>query len=412
MAYILDDSQPVRCTLISDQPLFFMDFEDDAEIGADEAEYFDFAALERGLAALEEKIDRLERYSGHSGGEESLEERFALFRDNADALSAPPAIPSETMAELEADLRKSRLAAAFLDFAAVYGTRLVADPQVESALYHRASGQIHVNPHICREDRILLAARELRRAWQHRGGVLLNPLTFQPEQAVLVNRAQIADLGVIMVRIAWELQLAGDKKPWERLETSSMADLCHAFARESYLDFRTLNNGVAQSAVFETWFLSERCRREDRNLIQLMLADYQGYVFEGSGASRQITADLMTALGAMPFGKNYLAPHVAAIMNDAVFTEVRDRSNANFLWFIKFERSFRETEQELQTGCDVTGRDNPCGHINNKNKRFGDNEKATHIIPLSQGGKASPSPEAARAGGGNIVQFRRRTGDA
>jgi len=56
----------------------------------------------------------------------------------------------------------------------------------------------------------------------------------------------------------------------------------------------------------------------------------------------------------MPFGKNYLAEHAVTIMDDAIFTEVRDRSNANFLWFIKFERSFRETEQELQTSVDPT----------------------------------------------------------
>ena len=36
-------------------------------------------------------------------------------------------------------------------------------------------------------------------------------------------------------------------------------------------------------------------------------------------------------------------------MDDPIFADGRDRSNANFLWFVKFERSFRETEQELQS---------------------------------------------------------------
>ena len=40
-------------------------------------------------------------------------------------------------------------------------------------------------------------------------------------------------------------------------------------------------------------------------------------------------------------------------MDDAIFNEVRDRSNANFLWFVKFERSFRETEQHLQHSSDL-----------------------------------------------------------
>jgi hypothetical protein len=33
-----------------------------------------------------------------------------------------------------------------------------------------------------------------------------------------------------------------------------------------------------------------------------------------------------------------------------VFSEVRDRSNANFLWFVKFESAFSQAEQELQSG--------------------------------------------------------------
>ena len=252
----------------------------------------------------------------------------------------------------------------------------------------------------------MLAIRELRRVWQHRNGALLNPLIFHPDQAILVNRAQIADLAVIMVRVAWELQLAGEKAPWERLANSSMADLAHAFSRESCLDFRNLNNGNAQSAVFESWFLSERCCKEDKNLVQLMLADYQGYVFDTQQSSQNVTAELVIALGSMPFGKNYLAPHINTILNEAIFTETRDRSNANFLWFIKFERSFRETERELQTGCDISGHDNDHDFINNKNKRFGDHEKTSEIIVLSRDGKEAASSRTGKAAaGGKIIPF-------
>jgi hypothetical protein len=198
-----------------------------------------------------------------------------------------------------------------------------------------------------------------------------------------------------MVRIAWELQLAGEKEPWERIENSSMGDLARAFARESYLDFRTLNNGAASAAVFETWFLSDRCRGEDRKLIQQMLSDYRGYVFDGAQPSQTVTAELIGALGSMPFGKNYLAPYVQTIIGDAVFTEVRDRANANFLWFIKFERSFRETEQELQT--DAPAKDA---------KRKG-HKKSAEIVKLSG---AAPAALSSSAGNGDaqIISFRAR----
>ena len=133
------------------------------------------------------------------------------------------------------------------------------------------------------------------------------------------------------------------------LLNSSFADLGRAFAREAYLDFRTLNNGQAMAAVFEGWFLSERCRAQDKLLINQMLNDHQGYVFDMKEVDSALTPALISALGAMPFGKNYLAEHAMTIIDDAIFTDVRDRSNANFLWFVKFERTFRETEQELQT---------------------------------------------------------------
>lgn len=417
IAYIIDNRQPVRCSIISDQPLFFMDFGGEADFAEDEGEIFDFTDIEQGVAALQERITGLGRF-GEELREDTAEERFAMFLEDAAAITRPFAEQGRRPAAIkfiENTLRQSRLAAALLDFAAGYGTGLRYDPQVAGALYDRKGGQIHVNPHICREDQILMTARELRRVWQHRNGALLNPLTFHPDQAVLVNRAQIADLNVVMVRIAWELQLAGEKEVWERVETSSMADLARAFARESYLDFRTLNNGVAQSAVFESWFLSERCRNEDKKLIQLMLADYQGYVFDTEQSSQHITAELIIALGSMPFGKNYLAPYVNTIMTDAIFTEVRDRSNANFLWFIKFERSFRETEQELQTGRDISGRVDLHGHPdNNKNIRFGDHEKEAKVIALPRAGQKSAASSEAGNGedSANIIQFRQRSGEA
>jgi hypothetical protein len=261
-----------------------------------------------------------------------------------------------------------------------YGTKIIFTRQVREAQYDRTSAEIQINPDLSEKNRILLCARELRRVWQHRQGVLVNPVTFHPDHAVLINRVQIADVTVSMIRIAWELYLAGETGAWERLEHSSMSDLARAFARESHVDFRRLNNGMAMSAVFEAWFLSERCQHEDRRLIQQMLADYQGCVFSSEQASKKISSELIAALGAVPYGKNYLAPYVATITGDALFTEVRDRSNANFLWFIKFERSFRETEHNLQQAENV--REEKSGSSKNK-KQLGNNEETAKIITLS-----------------------------
>lgn len=273
-----------------------------------------------------------------------------------------------TQAALKKDitdiLSDSRAGKAYLDFAAEYNVTVTLSPQVEFASYDRKSGEILINPNQDIETLVLLTARELRRHWQHRNGALINPLVFQPDNAILINRLQQADLTTSIIRVAWELQLTGHKDIWSRIENSPMADLARAFAHEAYLDFRTINNGVASAAVLEAWFLSERCKTEDKMLIQQMLSDTQGYVFESTEPMKSVTADLIAALGTMPFGKNYLAMHAMTIMEDTIFTDVRDRSNANFLWFIKFERSFRETEHELQTGESSNGQ---TGHTNKTN---------------------------------------------
>lgn len=349
IAYTLNNYQPVLCTLLNDQPYFYMDeeepFEDDAIF--DQEHYGELGAE---VAALHKKIEAYDRLSLEFT--QPADKRFQNFLADASLICA--ASSSDTNAQAKADeikaaLLDSRLAASLLSFAQTHGVDIGCSAQVLNAFYDREAGKIFINPDLELPDQLLLAARELRRHWQHRQGVLLHPLTFHPDQAILINRAQLADLAAAMIRTGWELQLAGNKDVWQRIENSSLADLGRSFAREAYVDFRTIASGAATAAVFETWFLSERCRHQDKQLIQAMLADYQGYMFGSEQVSRTISIDLISALGEMPFGKNYLAAYAQMIMSDPVFTEVRDRSNANFLWFIKFERSFRETEQQLQS---------------------------------------------------------------
>lgn len=357
MAYTLNNRQPVICTLVADQPYFYME-EQDAEAEDDILGLEDYAAFENDMAALKKKMDAYERLS--KSFERDPARRLEEFSAAAITLCEEK-IQTDSILQpadkIIAAIGQSRMAKALLDFATTNSVYVVESDLVPSARYDRESGKILVHPDLDQTSAILLTVRELRRHWQHRKGVLINPLTFHPDQAVLINRALHADLTASMIRTAWELQLAGDRSAWELVENSSMADLGRAFAREAFVDFRSLASGKASSAVFESWFLSERCRHQDKKLIQAMLADHQGYVFTCEEASRSVSIELIVALGEQPFGKNYLAPYAQMIIEDPVFTEVRDRSNANFLWFIKFERSFRETEQALQSEEGTNGED-------------------------------------------------------
>lgn len=346
IAYTLNNYQPVLCTLLSDQPYFYMD----EDMSADEDALFDeeqYGAIGAEVAALHKKIEAYDKLSAQFI--QSPDTRLHRFIEDAAAIGRAPETQQNSSETLIAALGESRLAASLYSHARMHDVDIVQDAQTCDAFYDREAGKIFINPSLDDADKLLLAVRELRRHWQHRQGVLLHPLTFHPDQAILINRAQQADLAAAMVRAGWELQLAGHKDVWQRIEHGPLADLGRAFAREAFVDFRTLNSGMACAAVFETWFLSDRCRHADKKLIQAMLADYQGYMFGSEQVSRTISIDIISAMGEMPFGKNYLAAYAQMIMSDPVFTEVRDRSNANFLWFIKFERSFRETEQHLQS---------------------------------------------------------------
>ncbi len=358
MAYTLNNTQPVVCTIVADQPYFYMEeealAEDDDLLGLEE-----YADFEKDLLDLKKKMDAYERMS--QAYERDPERRLEQFADEAREITEIKTHVEHQMLQpadrIVTMLAKSRMAQALLDCARTHSVYIVESDQVQSARYDRESGKILIHPGLGEMEQCFLAVRELRRHWQHRKGVLIHPLTFHPDQAILINRAQIADLTIAMIRVGWELQLAGMRAAWEYIEHSPLADLGRAFAREAFVDFRSLASGKASSAVFETWFLSERCRHQDKKLIQAMLADHQGYVFTNEEASRTISIEMISAMGEQPFGKNYLSEYARAIIEDPVFTEVRDRSNANFLWFIKFERSFRETEQALQSSEDLNKAD-------------------------------------------------------
>lgn len=373
VAYTIDDHQPVICTHIGDQPLYYLD---EAEIVEDEEEGL-FDPAELGMLAHEIQTLK-EEIQGFDDPSIYVEERTMTsfrefsenmedfnFKNNFSLIKEEQALRLE---EIKSILSESRLASAYMDLADQYGVEIMMSDQVEKAFYDRRSGTIFLYPHMDMVNQVILVSRELRRHWQHRQGALINPLTFTPEHAILINRAQEADLVTSVIRTAWELQLAGKRDVWERVENSPLSDLSRAYAREAFIDFRTINNGVASAAVFEAWFLSERCRQKDKKIIQSMLADHNGYVFENDQSSHKVTSELIAALGEMPFGKNYLGQHAHIIMDDPIFIEVRDRSNANFLWFIKFERTFKEAEQELQTDSDLSTHDVRHDLYNNKSQ--------------------------------------------
>jgi len=337
-AYTYKGSQNVRCTWISDSPL-----EDPVDYLLDDGELSMedpiLQQLERDIAGIKESQNEYEKCVTRVCGEPTSTK--LLFREDAfELIDGRPTLSN--LGEALETLRESDFAAGLLNHALTLGVEIRDTNETTGADYCEATKTLSVRRDLNKIDKVLLLARELRKIYVGQ----VNPLELNPDFAIVVERARVADEATAMVRTAWDLVWKGHTEVWTRLHNSPMSDLGRCFGREALKDFRAVKDGRASRATFETWFLSERCRRVDRNLINHMLADYSAYVFasELEEKDRQTTVAVLKSFGKVPFGTNYLEGFVGDIINDPVFTEVRDRSNANFLWFIKFERSFSEME--------------------------------------------------------------------
>lgn len=248
--------------------------------------------------------------------------------------------------ELKETLMQSRTAEAL--FAQAGNLEIVYDMQSPASQYYSREGWrvITLNPLRPKGDLVNLLAKELRRDWQYCHGALVNPLGYEPDEAILVNRAQSADVLMMAVKIAWELKLAGESEAWDFLAATPSGDVTRTFELKAQADFRTLNNGEAARAAYDKFFEDSRTKLHDKRLIHQMLLDESGYMKAGSKRPK-VTMELFQRLGELPGSRNYLSMQAKRVPTDMCYATVEDRSNANFLWFIKFERSFQEKELQM-----------------------------------------------------------------
>lgn len=339
VSYILDYDQPVMCTIVGDQPFFY--FEDEIFDEDDYADDIDLSAMDAELERLKECIDVYEDTNRKIATYQSDHPVTEKFNENCGVFES---CDIQSVIDI---IRTSRSGRAYLQAIEDHNINIIADSGQKESLYHATAKTIYLGTQQTKAEAVIALAGSLRQAWHDISGVHINPVDYGPDDAITMNRLLLADTQTAMVRMAWELQLAGYQNAWTALNIGSTGDMARAMAREAHSDFRSLFNGRANTAVFETWFLSERSRMADDKIIRTMLGrpkDDEGVT------SHTIHMDaFIRDLGSMPFGENYLTPHIEIILQDGIFSEVRDRSNANFLWFIKFEQSFHETEQYLRT---------------------------------------------------------------
>lgn len=325
-AYTLDGKQPVVCNLIGDKPLFYMEFNhSDADFHDDFFDDDELHTLEQEITTLKREIEAEEKLCLPDIHHEfKLEDFRNNFKDQEELclISLSQAIQSSRFISMMGN-----------------GMRVELNPQVKDV---EVVGRIiYLWPYHDLETAYLLVAREIRRYYRKS----INPLNFEPDHAVLINRVNSADLAITMARAAWEAQLLGWKECWYRCY-EAFPEVSRAYLREASTDWRSINNGNALRSAFETYFMDcETINRDDKDLIRRMLASNE-YIWMSE--VRSLSVQDLAQISQLPFGEtSYLRNYLNVVMSDPIFTEVRKRENANFLWFIKFESSFRKTEDEL-----------------------------------------------------------------
>ncbi len=205
---------------------------------------------------------------------------------------------------------------------------------------------ITLNPNNPKGTLINTLVRELRRVWQHNHKALVNPMSYEPDVAILVNRAQQSDVLVTAIKVAWELKFVEEDDAWDFLSASSFSGMTRSFEITAQKDFRSLNNGEASREAYDKFFKENGSKIYDKKIIHQMLLDDKGYM-KNPAKKPNADLDLFSNLGDMPNSSNYLTSKGRDLPNEDTYSKVGDRSNANFLWFIKFERSFQEKEIEM-----------------------------------------------------------------
>lgn len=297
------------------------------------------------------KTDNFGARANRLRNNDSLDHRLSmLWNMDHDVVSARFARRAGDLnvAKLVSFLQDSKTAAKLL-----FGTdqqlrsEIVLDAQTLISQYYPEENIIVLNPDRPLAELACVLIKEMRRASQSEQGRLYNPLKFHPDDAILVNRAQQADALMVAIRVAWELKLLGQKDMWNFMISAPFADVTRTYEIHAQNDFRSLNDGRAGRAAYDKWFEDQRTRLHDKRVIHQMLLEDTRYMEQRNEKLMDLTDLMLCQIADLPEGRNYMNLQGYRNPRHEDYTDVEDRSNANFLWFVKFERNFQQKEQDM-----------------------------------------------------------------
>lgn len=321
MAYSINNRQPVICTIVADQPYFYMD------------ETYEELELETTFVEVPAKV------VSKSLGYEEFKEQFLELSDELSIET-----PQKDVLDLE-NLNKLFSSVGFINqtFSKHIDSISFSDQVSTVEVQNRT---LKLNKNLPLETALFLSAISVREASRK-----YSLFDFEPEEAVLYNKLSHVDLIYFGLRFLWELKLLNGPKIWDNARKQLEYKFEQQFKVLQFIcgyDFRALRNGQALILVLENYFTNCSVFYPEKQAIQRMLSSSESFDIERKKIPLdiQVLKNLFYVEGDNQTILNY--KRLSTLLTDPIFTEVRNRSNANFLWFIKFERSFRETEESLK----------------------------------------------------------------
>lgn len=327
LAYIYKGYQPTLCTYISDEPYFY-------STETKEESFDDFLDV----IMSETPTSVWPRSSGVSYGS-----------DKETTYTTLPNIYDSTQLDLVSlldDISSVGYISSLLHRYAFTTNEFVKQVEV-------ANGEVQINPKLSKEDALVAIIHAVKQH-EHRTSYELNQL--MPDDLVKHRIVETIDTWYSILRACWELKLLGKTSYWaEHYQLHS--ELFSGYELCVKRDFRYLKNKEGINLLCQQMLLLERgyIERSLKTLVAELLresymsvSDKKGEAFTKSFSktlkqldSNSIIDGLLTVLYNP---KNNFEEYITTI----------NRTTQNFIWFIKFELSFREYETtESETTVNV-----------------------------------------------------------
>lgn len=197
------------------------------------------------------------------------------------------------------------------------------------------------------------AIKALRDIWQEKrfGGFDEN---YTPKDVILMERVRAADLDVISILVAWELQEEGNEECWQHINGTQNNDLVQAFS--SYLEHKpcaALALRQALLATFKQWFCEnarvDRCDHDTLEYLDEVL-EMSEYVNPfGTKHPGRMNIEMLSIL---PGGSAYLQGQGGEVLGEDLFSTLNNDINYAHLNHITHDTqsitikdvSFRDTD--------------------------------------------------------------------